>query len=101
MPRPRRTCAPVPDGGGRHAARTRRRQLGRLVGLINSTEELICTAAMINTSYLLTAAHCVYLPVTKFILAGAITYAAGQEDATVTPYGVVTAAQVQADRVHG
>jgi len=58
-----------------------------------NAEELICTAAMIAPSYLLTAAHCVYLPNTKFIAAGGITYAAGQEDATVTPYGVVTAAQ--------
>ncbi|KAK9846269.1 hypothetical protein WJX81_000439 [Elliptochloris bilobata] len=69
------------------------RQLGRLTGLVNATEELICTAAMIAPQYLLTAAHCVYLPVTQFIAPSGTNYAAGQQDAAVTPYGVVTAAQ--------
>ncbi len=48
---------------------------------------------MIAPQYLLTAAHCVYLPVVTFIPAAGINYAAGQEDATVTPYNVVTAQQ--------
>ena len=64
-----------------------------MTALINSTEELICTAAMIAPQYILTAAHCVYLPITGFIQPSVTNYAAGQEDTGVTPYGVVTAQQ--------
>ena len=83
-------------GGSRHehiGLSACRRQLGRLTALINEHRELICTAAMIAPQYILTAAHCVYLPVTGFIQPSVTNYAAGQEDAGVTPYGVVTAQQ--------
>ena len=69
-----------------------RRQLGRLSAEVG-TSGYICTAAAIAPQYLLTAAHCIYLNGTGLVPPLNTTYAAGQKDLDVTPYGVVSAQQ--------